>query len=165
MKLTGIFNSFSNKAKLSLLSRKNAKEVSELCEDICKNYSCKNVEIKLKDRNNVNITARHSENNYISIDMDFKNNIQKQIQKSKSYVLTILHPYRESVQEIRGTIDGVIKRAKTITTERNQDGSSYVKNTYYQNFVSGNTFLREETPNGVKFYRNVDGDLVEMFKK
>ena len=166
MNITGAFSGICNKAKMSLLSGEKVKEVTELCDDITKNTSYKNLKIDVKDRNNVRIVgSKENSQNSLTIDMDFANNIQNQIEKTKGYVFTIIHPYRESVQEIRGTLDGVMKRARTTNVEKNKEGTSYVKTTDYQNFISGNYFRREETPGGVKFYRNIDGDFVEMFSK
>ena len=157
---------FSNKINLSLLTKKNAKEVSELYKDIVDNTPYKNVKINIKDKNNVQlIGSKPNSTNSLTVDMDFAHNLQTQVEKTKSFFLTIIHPNRERTQEIRGTLDGVIKRAKTTTIEKNKDGTSFIKTTDYQNFISGNTFRQEVTPEGVKYYRNINGDFVEMFSK
>ncbi len=166
MNISGTFNGIYNKTKLSMLSGEKVKEVTELCDDIAKNTSYKNIKIDVKDRNNVRVIgSKENSQNSLTIDMDFANNIQNQVEKTKGYVFTIIHPYRESVQEIRGTIDGVMKRARTTNIEKNKEGTSFVKTIDYQNFISGNSFRREETPDGVTFYRNVNGDFIKMFTK
>ncbi len=166
MNISGTFNGIYNKTKLSMLSGEKVKEVTELCDDIAKKTSYKNIKIDVKDRNNVRVIgSKENSQNSLTIDMDFANNIQNQVEKTKSYVFTIIHPYRESVQEIRGTIDGVMKRARTTNIEKNKEGTSFVKTIDYQNFISGNSFRREETPDGVTFYRNVNGDFIKMFNK
>ena len=165
MNIRSIYNNLSNKTKLSLLSRKNAKEVSELCNDIKTNTPYKDIKLQINSRNNVRVMGKEGNCNSLTVDFDFANNIQNQIEKTKGYVFSIIHPYRETTQEVRGTIDGNIKRVKTTTVERNKTGLSFLKTTEYQNCISGNKFKREETENGVKFFKSVDGDFVEMFTK
>ncbi len=160
MNISGMFNN----AKLSLLSERNAKEVSELCEDLSKNTPYKNIKLKVMDRDNVQIVGKSEEEHSMTIDMDFVNNVQKQVEKTKSFAFSILPQHREWTQEIRGNIDGPVKRAITTETAISSDGKRYMKTTDYENFISGNKFRRVETPQGVTFYRNIDGDFVEMFK-
>lgn len=164
MNISKTITTLKNNAKMSVLSRKNAREVSELYNDISKNTRYKDVKIKLNSRNNVTLSGKAANSSdSISINMDFKNNTQTQIEKSKAYVFTIFHPIKECVQEVRGTLDGGIKRIRTTNTERNANGTSYIKTTDYENYISGNKFRRKETENGVKFFRNVNGEFVEMF--
>ena len=165
MNISGIFNNLGNKAKLSVLSEKNAKEVRELCDDLSQFTQYKNVELQLKDKDNVTVLGKDLFNNSMTINMDFKNNVQNQVEKTKYYAFSLLPQHREFTQEIRGNIGGPIKRVRTTEICRNDAGTNYIKTTEYKNMVSGNCFKRQETPEGVTFYRNVDGNFVEMFKK
>lgn len=165
MNVSRILNTYSNKAKLAILPKKNSKEVAELCDDLIQNSPYKNIKIKLNGRDNVSVIASESKSNNMTINMDFAKNAQTQIEHRTGYVFTILPPHKEFTQEIRGNIGGPVKIAKTTNISKNDDGSKFIKTQDYENFISGNHFRREETPDGVKFYRNIDGDFVEMFKK
>ena len=165
MNISSFWQRGVNAAKNFALPKKYAKEIREYCDDLAKNTSYKDVKVNVIDRNHVQVLGTDLHKNTITTDFDFINGLQTQVEKGKSYILSIIQPYQEWSQEIRGTIDGVIKRARTIQTRHEKDWSNYTKTEDYQNFISGNSFRRVETPQGVNFYRNVDGDWVEMFPK
>jgi hypothetical protein len=138
MNVSRILNTYSNKAKLAILPKKNSKEVAELCDDLIQNSPYKNIKIKLNGRDNVSVIASESKSNNITINMDFAKNAQTQIEHRTGYVFTILPPHKEFTQEIRGNIGGPIKRVRTTEICRNDAGTNYIKTTEYKNMVSGN---------------------------
>ena len=154
-----------NTAKTLALPEKYAKEVSEFCEDLTKNTSYKDVKVNILDGSHVQVIGTDMHKNSMTTDFDFEKGLQTQVEKGKSYIFSIIQPHVDWQQEIRGTIDGVMKRARSISTRHEKDWSNYTKTEDYQNFISGNKFRRVETPQGVTFYRNVDGNWVEMFPK
>ena len=152
-------------AKTVLLPQKHAKEIREFCEELAEKTSYHDFNINVIDKNHVQVVGLDRHKNSMTTDFDFEKGLQTQVEKGKSYIFSIIEPHVDWQQEIRGTIDGVMKRARSISTRHDKDWSSYTKTEDYQNFISGNKFRRVETPQGVTFYRNIDGDWVELFPK
>lgn len=163
MNISKFFTGTVNRAKTLQLPEKYAKEVRELCADITGNTPYKEVKVNIIDKNNAQIIGTEGKNNSLTVNLDFAGGTQNQVEKTKSWALLPWLSVRENIQEIRGTITGTIKRIKNTHIAREEDWSNYIKTTDYENCISGNKFRREETPRGVKFYRNIDGDWVEMF--
>ncbi len=147
------------------LSRTYSKEVRALCEDLTKNTPYKDVNVNVKTPDLVIISGSNGKANSIKIDMDFAKGTQTQIEKTKSYVLMPFLNVREKIQEIWGTINGVVKRVKTTNIKREEDWSNYIKTTDIENYLSGNKYWMEVTPSGKRYFKNIDGDWVEMFSK
>lgn len=163
MNIAGRFNHIASRVKIAMLNEEAAKEVRTLYEDVKYNTSYNNVKIKLRDRNRISVIGKENKENTLSIDINLQTKEQNQTEHRKGFVFSLANNHREFIEEIRGNIDGTIKRIRTTNIERNKDNTRYVKTIDYQNLISGNSFRREETPDGVKFFRNIDGDFVEMF--
>ena len=147
------------------LSRTYFKEVRELCEDLTKNTPYKDLKVSVQTPDSVIISGSNGKADSIKIDMDFAKGTQTQIEKTKSYVLMPFLNVREEIQEIWGTINGAIKRVKTTNIKREEDWSNYIKTTDIENYLSGNKYRMEVTPSGKRYFKNINGDWVEMFSK
>lgn len=165
MNMSSLWAHSVDAAKTTLLPQKHAKEIREFCEELAEKTQYHNYEVNVLDKNHVQVIGTDRHKNTMTTDFDFEKGLQTQVEKKKGYIFSIIEPHVDWQQTIKGTIDGVMKRARTINTSHEKDWSNYTKTEDYQNFISGNAFRRVETPQGVTFYRNVDGDWVEMFPK
>ena len=145
MNISKICTNLTNKAKITILPKEQSKEVRELYDDMVKNTNYKDIIVKRTDKNNISISGDAHKPNSMSIHLDFKNNEQIQIEKSKSYVFRSYLPNNNITQVIKGNIGGPVKRVKTTNLATNSHNSDYIKSTCYENYVSGNVFIREET--------------------
>lgn len=170
MKIRSVFTKITNTIKKSRYPESAKKEIRELSQDL-KDYGYGNIEVQAINRNLAKVKGRKGSKT-ISVDMDFANRTQTQTEHSRSLALLMdgMFPYRELTQTVRGTMDGTAKRARTVLKMSNNDGS-YIETTELENFVSGNHFKREKYVNengqliGTKYYQNIDGDFVRLFKQ
>lgn len=84
-----------------------------------------------------------------------------QTTKKTAYFMTYL-PYFNETKIISGTINGDIKKIKTIT-KRNDKLGNFYEVIDKENYVSGNCYRRESNPNGRTFSKLIDGTYVRLF--
>ena len=164
MELGSIINRFGNAMKTIRYSQRDTAEITGLCKKI-ESYGYRNITVSPVDSKNARITAKGSENSDITFDLNFADRTEVQTEKRKSHAFSLIDPVREWVQTVKGSLE----KARTVRTAVRgyKDNGDFVRETVdYQNLISGNHFRMVRNANEKpKFYKNVDGDFVEMFSK
>lgn len=157
-------NSLMNRINLAKYAKAEAKGIKDLCKEMVDSgYS--DIKIITPSNKSAQIQGYKGGTN-ILFDLDFAKRTQIQKESGKSFIFTIFAPIEEWIRTITGTLDGVMKNAKTIRKRFTKDGILTETNTEYQNFLSGNHYRKVEYPNGEKlFYKKIDDKFVQLFKK
>ncbi|MBR6098972.1 hypothetical protein IKP85_04425 [bacterium] len=163
MRLGNIFGHIINSKNTIRYSKADAAEISGLCETL-ERHGFKNIDVNAIDKNNARITA-NGHGGEISFDLDFLHRTETQITKQHSYTLSIIPPINEWIQVVKGSLANA-KIIKTISRNKHENGDIASEIIEYRNLLSGNHFKMVRNGNEKpKFYRNIDGDFVEMFTK
>lgn len=158
-----IAQTLSDSFKLAQFAKSDRAEIKELCDTI-KKHGFDGITIKAVDKNNARITARKA-NSDISFDLDFANRTETQTMRSQSITLSLINPVKEWIQTVKGSLSKA-KIVRTVNKECRKDGKLGKETIDYQNLVNGTHFRMVRIgDNKPKFYRNIDGDFVEMFTK